>query len=65
MKHVIRNILFVVAFVLIASGCSRSEVIPDRELEKITREMFLVNAYAQAQSIKTDSCAVSSQTPGQ
>ena len=55
MKHVIRNILFVVAVALVASGCSRSEVIPDRELEKITREMFLVNAYAQAQSIRTDS----------
>ena len=55
MKHVIRNILFVVAVALVAGGCSRSEVIPDRELEKITREMFLVNAYAQAQSIKTDS----------
>ena len=55
MKHVFRNILFVVAVALVAGGCSRSEVIPDRELEKITREMFLVNAYAQAQSIKTDS----------
>lgn len=55
MKHVIRNILFVVAVALVAVGCSKSEVIPDRELEKITREMFLVNAYAQAQSIRTDS----------
>ena len=55
MKHIFRNILFAVAIALVAGGCSRSEVIPDRELEKITREMFLVNAYAQAQSIRTDS----------
>lgn len=55
MKHVFRHILIVVAVALVAVGCSKSEVIPDRELEKITREMFLVNAYAQAQSIKTDS----------
>ncbi len=55
MKHVFRHILIVVAVAFVAVGCSKSEVIPDRELEKITREMFLVNAYAQAQSIKTDS----------
>ncbi len=55
MKHVFRHILIVVAVALVAVGCSKSEVIPDRELEKITREMFLVNAYAQAQKLSTDS----------
>ena len=55
MKHVFRYIALVVAVALVAGGCARHKVIPDRELENITREMFLVNAYAKAQKLHTDS----------
>lgn len=55
MKHVFRDIVLIVALTLAVCGCSKSKVIPDRELESITREMYLVNAYAKSQHISTDS----------
>ena len=55
MKHVFRYIALVATVALVAVGCSKSKIIPDRELENITREMFLVNAYAKAQKVDTDS----------
>lgn len=36
-------------------GCSKQQNIPDEDLEKIVHEMFLVNAYASANQINTDS----------
>ena len=55
MKHVFRYIALLATVALVAVGCSKSKIIPDRELENITREMFLVNAYAKAQRVDTDS----------
>lgn len=43
------------ALCLGGAGCSRKTIIPDRDLERITREMFLVNAYASNQKLQTDS----------
>ena len=37
------------------ASCSRTTIIPDKDLERITREMFLVNAYANSEKVKTDS----------
>lgn len=36
-------------------GCAKKEAISDSDLEKITQEMFLVNAYATAHKVNTDS----------
>lgn len=36
-------------------GCSKNKIIPDRELEHIAREMFIVNAYVGAKGVDTDS----------
>lgn len=55
MKHVIRYILCLVAGVVTLVGCSEKHTIPDSDLEKITEEMFLVNAYATTHKINTDS----------
>lgn len=58
MKHAINRVLLVVIvalFCLGGAGCSRKTIIPDSDLERITREMFLVNAYANAEKMKTDS----------
>ncbi len=55
MKYAIRNITFVVLGALLLVGCSKKTIIPDSDLERITREMFLVNAYASAQKMSTDS----------
>ncbi len=43
------------ALCLGGAGCSRKTIIPDSDLERIAREMFLVNAYANAERMKTDS----------
>lgn len=37
------------------ASCSRTTIIPDKDLERIAREMFLVNAYANSTKMKTDS----------
>lgn len=55
MKHAVRNITLVLLGALLFTGCSKRTIIPDSDLERITREMFLVNAYANAQKIRTDS----------
>lgn len=55
MKYAIRNILSLLLGALLMAGCSKTKIIPDKDLERITREMFLVNAYATAQRIDTDS----------
>lgn len=58
MKHAINRVLLVVilaALCLSGAGCSRKTIIPDSDLERIAREMFLVNAYANAERMKTDS----------
>ena len=56
MKHAFRYIPLLVALgALLLAGCSKKEIIPDKDLEKITREMFLVNAYAADRSLNTDS----------
>lgn len=55
MKHAIRDICLVILGALLMVGCSKTTIIPDSDLERITREMFLVNAYANAQKVRTDS----------
>ena len=55
MKHAIVKIFFVVCGVVAMASCSRTTIIPDKDLERITREMFLVNAYANSEKVKTDS----------
>lgn len=55
MKHVFRYIVALAALTMVAAGCGKSKVIPDRELEVIAREMFLSNAYANSEGLKTDS----------
>lgn len=58
MKHIINRVVFVAVvamFCLGGVGCSRKTIIPDSDLERIAREMFLVNAYANAEKMNTDS----------
>lgn len=55
MKHAIVKIFVVVCGVVAMASCSRTTIIPDKDLERITREMFLVNAYANSEKVKTDS----------
>ncbi len=58
MKHAINRVVFVVVVVLsclAGAGCSRKTIIPDRDLERIAREMYLVNAYATSEKMNTDS----------
>lgn len=55
MKHVFRYILCLTAAVVALVGCAEKHTIPDSDLEKITEEMFLVNAYASLHKINTDS----------
>lgn len=58
MKHAINRVLLVVILATLCLGgvgCSRKTIIPDSDLERIAREMFLVNAYANAERMKTDS----------
>lgn len=58
MKHAINRVLLVVILATLSlggAGCSRKTIIPDSDLERITREMFLVNAYASNQKLQTDS----------
>ena len=55
MKHVVKYILTLVVGIFVLVGCSDKRIISDSDLEKITEEMFLVNAYASAHSINTDS----------
>ena len=58
MKHAINRVLLVVILATLClggAGCSRKTIIPDSDLERIAREMFLVNAYANAERMKTDS----------
>lgn len=55
MKNAIVKIIFLLFGALCAVGCSRTTIIPDKDLERITREMFLVNAYVNSQTIDTDS----------
>lgn len=47
--------MILAALCLGGAGCSRKTIIPDSDLERIAREMFLVNAYANAERMKTDS----------
>lgn len=51
----IRALLVAVVCVVALGGCAKREIIPDSDLERITREMFLANAYANAQKLNTDS----------
>lgn len=57
MKNAFRQItlLLVGALLALSVGCSKKTIIPDSDLERITREMFLVNAYATAEKVHTDS----------
>lgn len=55
MKNAIVKIIYLLFGALCAVGCSRTTIIPDRDLERITREMFLVNAYVNSQTIDADS----------
>lgn len=55
MKHAIVKIFVVLCGVVAMAGCSRKTIIPDKDLERIAREMFLVNAYANSERLKTDS----------
>ncbi len=58
MKHALNRVLLVALGALAIVGCSRSTIIPDGDLERIAREMFLVNAYAKSKHIDTDSLDV-------
>ncbi len=51
-KLLLLTLLFAVA------GCSRPREIPDRKLEAIFKEIFLVNAYCNSRTINTDSLDV-------
>ena len=55
MKHAFRHILLLLCGALLAVGCSKKTIIPDDDLERITREMFLANAYAATEKVATDS----------
>lgn len=55
MKHAFRYILLLLCGALLTVGCSKKHIIPDDDLERITREMFLANAYVANKNIKTDS----------
>ncbi|MBO5805858.1 MAG: DUF4296 domain-containing protein [Tidjanibacter sp.] len=58
MKYAYRYIILLAVAALALAGCSKHTVIPDKDLERITREMFLTNAVAQQQHIHTDSLDV-------
>lgn len=55
MKNGINRIIGLLVGVVCIVGCSRNTIIPDSDLERIAREMFLVNAYANNQRLATDS----------
>lgn len=55
MKHAINKLLIVLCGVVLTVGCSRKTIIPDRDLVRISREMFLVNAYANSEKVDADS----------
>lgn len=46
------------ALVALATSCSKHTVIPDRELQDIIKEMFIVNAYIADQRVDADSMEV-------
>lgn len=51
-----KKIAFLIVFACIAGfGCSRPKEIPDKKLEAIFKEIFLVNAYVNSHTIHTDS----------
>lgn len=56
MKHAFRyTTLLLILGALLLGGCSKKRIIPDEELSKIAREMFLTNAYVNLNKVKTDS----------
>lgn len=55
MKHVFKYLIFSAIIVGFSISCSSGDVIPDKDLREIVREMFLVNAYALEHNIDTDS----------
>lgn len=50
-----RKLLFILSLVLAAASCGRPKVIPDGDLTKITKDIFVSNAYANSHSIRVDS----------
>lgn len=40
---------------LLLGGCSKKNIIPDDDLQRIAREMFVVNAFADQEKLSTDS----------
>lgn len=58
MKYACKHIILLAVAALALAGCSKKTVIPDKDLERITREMFLTNAVAQQKHIHTDSLDV-------
>lgn len=56
MKHAIKyTLLLLMLGALLLGGCSRKKIIPDEELSKIAREMFLTNAYVSLNKTSVDS----------
>lgn len=55
MKHVFSKIVLFVVAALLLGGCSKRNIIPDDDLQRITREMFLANAYVDHEGIGADS----------
>lgn len=55
MKHVFSKIVLFVVAALLLGGCSKRNIIPDDDLQRITREMFLANAYVDHEKIGADS----------
>lgn len=54
MKHAFKIFIALMAG-LMAAGCAKTVIIPDEELTAIAQEMFIVNAYAASEKIRTDS----------
>jgi hypothetical protein len=48
------NRLALILLLAVAAGCSRPKSIPDEKLELIVRDIFLVNAYTDSESVSTD-----------
>lgn len=55
MKYTIRYTLLLIVGALLLGGCSKKTIIPDEELTKIAREMFLTNAYVSTFKVDADS----------
>ena len=55
MKHAFYKIALFVVVALLLGGCSKRDIISDDDLKRITREMYLANAFADYEKMGTDS----------